>query len=74
MAVQKNRSHVLQGDASFNSRDGVGLAISRVLTQKERKKVVKVCILQCTVIPGVGKRPEGLLQYVKKTELDLKRE
>lgn len=64
MTVQENRSHVLNGGASLNSKDGVVLATGGVLTQKERKKVVKDCILQC-------KRD---CFAVMEIELDLKRE
>lgn len=50
--MQEYRSHVLQGDASFISKGGVGLATDGMLTKKQRKKVVKVCILPCNIIEG----------------------
>lgn len=65
MTVQENRSHFLQGGASLNCKDGVDLATGGVLTQKERKKVVKVCILQCK---------RDCFANVLEIELNLKRE
>lgn len=72
--MQEYRSHVLQGDASFISKGGVGLATDGMLTKKQRKKVVKVCILPCNIIEGNEEIIEELFKRIKKIEFDLKRE
>lgn len=51
------------------------LARSGLLTQKERKKVVKVCILQRNIVTGdKEENTERLFQHVMEIELDLKKE
>ena len=45
-----------------------------MLTKKQRKKVVKVCILPCNIIEGNEEIIEELFKHIKKIEFDLKRE
>lgn len=79
MCRRTGLSHVLQVVASFNSRAGVDLAISGVMTQKDRKKVVNLLrpttAQQQQCCPwSMEETVEGLFQHAKKTESDLKRE